>query len=319
MTILDWVTGSHGRRLPNLLKEHDRSLEHRSHKRILRQALRLKTQHDLSDEAPEPAERITLESAAGEFPAIRVDVDGMTLYVPELADRNDSLFERVVKHRSWPVDTLGHLLPFAHGDIMLDIGANIGTTSLPRALFGIFQHIHAFEPEPRNFTCLSKSIAANGLENRITAWPYAIGAEGGEAALLLRRGIGRHSLVAETTKPSIPVQVLRLDEWIHQEEIDRDAISFVKVDTQGFEPFVLAGARRLLEARKAVWQLELAPSCLRSTGADIEQFRDLLERYFSYFIDLRQPELGLQPTRSVVDTLAQLTRSHTDIVVFAGF
>jgi FkbM family methyltransferase len=336
MPILDWLPVIGTLRLRDRiadlrsavssLKKHDKDLAAKvkalkrradCQENLLHQLLRLRTTGTPEGTAIGPAETIQLSCATGEFAAIKVSIDGMCLYVParDKVDGKDALYERVVNRRRWPIDTLGSLLPFAHGEIMLDIGANIGTTALPRALFGVFRQIHAFEPEPRNFACLVKSIEANRLERVVTAWPYALGAELGEALLTLRGGIGRHRIgsagKASIARASVPM--LTLDEWISRQALDIDAISFVKVDTQGFEPFILAGAKGLLEKRKAIWQLEIAPAYMRSIGANIDDLCSLLQSYLTHFLDLRNPTLGLQPIEAIAETISGL-EGYTDIV-----
>lgn len=132
---------------------------------ILRQTLRLKTGAN-GAESVQDVELVCSDSQP--FKAVAVSLDGMKLFVPERAsaEANDKLFDRTVQKREWPIDTVGSLMPFAHGEVMLDIGANIGTTSFPRAILGAFRHIHAFEPEPRNFACLARGTAATDVRYR---------------------------------------------------------------------------------------------------------------------------------------------------------
>jgi FkbM family methyltransferase len=213
---------------------------------------------------------------------------------------------------------LGYLLPFAHGEIMLDIGANVGTTLLPRALLGVFRHIHAFEPEPRNFACLARAIEENNVASLVTAWPCAIGAEEGETQLVVAKAIGRHRLSTSGPKErSITVKMRTLDRWLDETGIDPAKVSFVKVDTQGYEPFVLAGATRLLETRGAVWQLEISPQHMNAAGSDVDSLCRTIERYFTHFVDLRAVELGWQPASVLNQSMRDLRRRFTDILVLA--
>ncbi|MBP9940768.1 MAG: FkbM family methyltransferase, partial [Comamonas sp.] len=52
------------------------------------------------------------------------------------------------------------------GSVVLDIGANVGYfTAHISKLVGSAGRVHAFEPEPRNFSLLSSNVAANHLQN----------------------------------------------------------------------------------------------------------------------------------------------------------
>jgi len=60
----------------------------------------------------------------------------------------------------------------------------------------------------------------------------------------LSGSIGGHALIAGAA--GIDVPTMRLDTWVRTLGVDMDAVSFVKVDTQGHEAHVLAGAPDLL-------------------------------------------------------------------------
>ena len=52
----------------------------------------------------------------------------------------------------------------ASGGALIDIGANVGLTSIPHAILGDFHPVIAVEPELRNFMCLEANARANGAE-----------------------------------------------------------------------------------------------------------------------------------------------------------
>lgn len=61
------------------------------------------------------------------------------------------------------------------GSVVLDIGANVGYfTAHISKLVGSAGRVHAFEPEPRNFSLLSSNVAANHLQN-VVLHPMALG------------------------------------------------------------------------------------------------------------------------------------------------
>jgi len=57
--------------------------------------------------------------------------------------------------------------------VFWDIGANVGVYSIFAALRGM--RVYSFEPNPANYFLLSKNIVLNGLEDMITAYPFAVG------------------------------------------------------------------------------------------------------------------------------------------------
>src|SRR6185436_18427058 len=81
------------------------------------------------------------------------------------------------------------------GSVMIDIGANIGTTSLVRVIAGDVQRVYAIEPEPANFACLVQNIVANGLQGFVLPDACAISSRTGPALLRQASGLGAHRLL----------------------------------------------------------------------------------------------------------------------------
>lgn len=69
-------------------------------------------------------------------------------------------------------DTIQWLRNMSPGEVLFDIGANMGQYSLLAAQHGI--RVHAFEPESQNFALLIRNIILNNLSDLITAWPVAL-------------------------------------------------------------------------------------------------------------------------------------------------
>jgi len=143
---------------------------------------------------------------------------------------------------------LDHLAP---GDTCYDVGANIGVISLLLGRrCGTGGRVYAFEPAGANFGPLVRNIRLNGLEDSVFPEPAALGAEEGDVELHLRgkaAGEGRHS-ITETrgSTGSIRVSLRTMTRFA----ADRDAPpDLVKIDVEGAEGQVLAGAEGLLLQR----------------------------------------------------------------------
>ncbi len=133
-----------------------------------------------------------------------------------------------------------HLEP---GDVVYDVGANIGFVSLVVAahLDGPSASVHCFEPEPRNFESLVRNIGLNGPEGRVVPHRLALGSEAGEAELFVRGGPGegRHSTVSPgRSDRSIRVPISTVSEVVDQLA---PAPNVLKIDVEGGEGRVLAG------------------------------------------------------------------------------
>lgn len=136
------------------------------------------------------------------------------------------------------------------GDIVFDIGANIGIWSLAAGSryrdAGIT--IRAFEPDPTNFRQLSRNFELNGMRAFAAAEPVALGDAPGEAQLFLggEAGTGNHTLSADRARSGemVRVRVERADQYCERVSLTP---SVVKIDVEGFELSVLRGMTALLE------------------------------------------------------------------------
>jgi FkbM family methyltransferase len=133
------------------------------------------------------------------------------------------------------------------GDTVLDIGANLGLVSfILSALVGPNGTVHAFEPIPQMQDLIEQGMQRNNVSN-IVLHKVALGDEPGELTLSIPKGhFGSASLVAERRageSEEIVVPVRRLPEELPP---DLGPIRLIKIDVEGFEPQVLAGAAELL-------------------------------------------------------------------------
>ncbi len=125
------------------------------------------------------------------------------------------------------------------GDVFVDVGANIGTYSLPAAARGA--KVVAFEPGPEAFAELTANIRLNHLP--IDARNQAVGAEAGVLPFSIGQDTVNHA--ALPGEPFREVPVVALDDVI-------DTAFLVKIDVEGFEGAVMAGGPRILQGATAV-------------------------------------------------------------------
>lgn len=119
------------------------------------------------------------------------------------------------------------------GDIIVDIGANIGFYTLWFATSGVENiHILAIEPNPEMHQALQDNIAINGLQNIDTAM-VAIGDQEGVASLnFSERYPGSGSLLGTEPK-QIEVRVITLSRLLEDYKLARADV--VKIDVEGYE------------------------------------------------------------------------------------
>jgi FkbM family methyltransferase len=132
--------------------------------------------------------------------------------------------------------TIKWIAALREGDIVYDVGANIGLYSVLIAeRIGPLGHVYALEPHPANVTTLLQNVKANKMQDRITILPVAVGETNGWQTLELastRPGSAGHQL---GKSGPLTLWVSRLD------SLGVPPPDAVKIDVDGKELDVLAG------------------------------------------------------------------------------
>lgn len=241
-------------------------------------------------------------------PAHVAEISGLTMWVPDDACTIGSLSARILKGRWLPVDDIARVRRFVVGGTMLDIGANVGTTSIPRLALGDFAVVYAAEPHPANYECLVTNVVRNGLEGRLLPDRVAIASWDGHGRLREASQIGGHHLLLSdrvTDRQAENVTCLTLDSWIRRLGVSPSEITFVKVDVQGWDAHVLMGAPVLRAHRHIAWQMELAPRHMGRSGIDVRLLCALAEATFTH---LQQLDAGAEIARPITELAALLDR-----------
>jgi FkbM family methyltransferase len=157
------------------------------------------------------------------------------------------------------------------GDTFLDIGANVGFYSLlASSIVGERGRVIAIEPNPKTFGRLKETIAANAITN-VLPLNLALGRERGRLDLFIdpQSGNDTATMVTHVGRTSVKVEVHSLDEIAIAHQIP--SIDYLKIDVDGFEPDVFAGAKRLLgEGKIKFIQTEFCDYWLRRNASSPE-------------------------------------------------
>lgn len=168
------------------------------------------------------------------------------------------------------------------GDLAIDIGANIGGHTLNLArLVGPTGRVIAVEPTDNAFAKLERNLALNpDLARRVMARRCFLAATDGAAApdfvystWPLTHQHGLHPKHRGAASPTDTVPTRSLDSLL-AEIGDERRVALVKMDVDGHECDVLAGASRLLERDRPVFVMELAPYALEECGASLGALLD---------------------------------------------
>ena len=168
-------------------------------------------------------------------------------------------------------------LPIRDG-VIFDVGANVGVTSI--WLAGIARQVFAFEPTPESQELMREQLALRRVAN-VELVPAAVSDASGTATLLLTTSSMTHSLARVEKKAPIVgevmVETVTLDDFASARGIE--AIDLIKIDTEGFEPEVVRGARRLLSEKRVRYILfEYSPRFYANRGLDPAAVLNQLQR-----------------------------------------
>lgn len=256
----------------------------------------------------------------------RMTVQGLQWWMPIVQPGPEGPSADWIKKQRFPFLALTQTREVGIGGIMLDLGANTGRMSIPRVVLGDVVAAYCAEPDPLNYACLVGNIVDNGLAGMLMPDRVAIGDREGTVTLSRGKYSGGHRVLADGVadakgaREPIEVPCVTVDAWMRRLGVDPDAVTFVKVDVQGFETRVLRGAANLLARRHVAWQLEVEPQLLLVAGSSAAELFAMLQQHFTSFIDLRRDRTGARdrPIAEIAEALGYLgtVDNKTDVLVF---
>jgi FkbM family methyltransferase len=194
---------------------------------------------------------------------------GQLVYVPQPVDMMGGY--RLLKPAA-PLPIIGALCK--PGDVFVDVGANIGNWMLEAArCVGAQGRVLAVEPVPYLAEALRKTARANRL-GCVTVAEVALAEAGGTRPFSVERGNSggsRFGMVDDDGGREfspITVRTVRLDDLVQEHALER--LDVLKIDVEGFESDVLAGATASLA--------RFRPAILMECGQDDDARREILRR-----------------------------------------
>lgn len=170
----------------------------------------------------------------------------------------------------------------------LDIGANIGTTCV--YIGKRYPNIQciAFEPDDENFRVLNANVKLNKLDNVITVNAGLSNKVQQGKMRQFDDNRGRNYIVYDDSPRQQyddfeKIEITTLDTFITKHEIRAEDIGFIWMDTEGFEPFVLDGAKALFRKKKIPMWMEFCGETIRNHDGSFELLRENLKMSYEKF------------------------------------
>jgi len=135
------------------------------------------------------------------------------------------------------------------GAVVIDGGAHIGFLSFHMArIVGPRGKVYAFEPDPRAHARLAMAVTLNGMEGIVEPFKLALASRDGPVDFFLSSQLGWSTAVPDSHLTNLTrtvVNAASIDSLVKQGLVV-PAVSFVKLDLEGFEGEALAGMQNLL-------------------------------------------------------------------------
>lgn len=160
-------------------------------------------------------------------------------------------------------DTCKLISCFGGGKSCLDVGANIGMTTL--LMSDLFDEVFSFEPAPSTFKILQKNIERNKLEN-ITTFNVGLGSKAMISEIQFSEGNRSGGFINDNTKASVghvteQVKIGKGDDLLFGTACNP---AFIKIDVEGYELNALHGLECTIKENEPVVMLEANHWCLNA-------------------------------------------------------
>lgn len=143
-----------------------------------------------------------------------------------------------------------------NSDIVFDIGANIGTTSLVFSeCVGTFGKVYSFEPV--TVEIIQKNMEENNIKN-VTIIPKGVSFQNGEIEIdisdfCLDSSIVKNKYATNNFNKSKKINLITIDDYCVQNKIEK--IDFIKMDIEGAEEFAILGAKNMIKKCHPSWSI----------------------------------------------------------------
>lgn len=216
--------------------------------------------------------------------------EGNSSFVMQLQDNisinlyKNSLLSKLIFEGDFELNEINFLKKILKkDDYFIDIGANIGLFSINASrIIGENGKIISFEPSPVTFSRLKENIDLNNFKN-VDIRNIGISDKKGELTLnISETGHDAWDTFATNIDKKMfnkctTVPVHTLDEEL--KEFDKEKIALVKIDVEGWEKFVLHGAKDFLTKYEPVLMVEFTENNTEAAGYNVLEIYDIMNTF----------------------------------------
>lgn len=249
-----------------------------------------------------------------------VEIQGSKMYLDPrgLAESYEKAFQAYIMDRGHEKLTTEMFKKVVkQGDVVLDLGANIGYYALLAArLVGEKGIVYAFEPEPTNYSLLLKNIELNEYHNIVPVQKAVSNITGMVRLFLDEKDAGAHTIYQpEANRESVEIQSVALDKFF---EDKKHPIDVIKMDIEGAEMSALSGMKRIIrenENLKMFVEFYL-PGIERTDDSPQEFIRSLLVYYDFPMLAISEYSRTTHEIHNIDDLVTAAKRARGIVNVF---
>tara|TARA_B100001057_G_C22866833_1_gene956904 strand:+ start:5589 stop:6476 length:888 start_codon:yes stop_codon:yes gene_type:complete len=197
-------------------------------------------------------------------------------------------------------------------DLVLDVGANIGSTCIPSIKRNYTQKAIAIEADEVNFNLLKVNILLNGLEKKISAYNYLVSDKKKKFKLIKNKNnYGANYFIESKSSNKFENQKrIILNNFVNQM---KNLKCLVWIDTQGHEPYVIQGATKLIKL-KIPFVIEFTPRFFKRLKNETEVIKSI--KKFKFFYDLYDKRKKTRVSEDSIQNLfIKYKNSNTEILL----
>ncbi|MDE3046022.1 MAG: FkbM family methyltransferase [Verrucomicrobiota bacterium] len=180
-----------------------------------------------------------------------------------LDNKSDTIKDILKRNLQWDTTAIALIQRYAKpGTVVIDVGAHIGTLTLCLSkAVGPQGQVLAFEPQPKIFRELIMNLTLNE-SNNVIARHCALGEKKKKIHLdpVLPDNEGARTI----GKGSETARMFRLDDF------PLNNVSFIKIDAENYESYILDGAKKTISRNKPVILIEIMGHKLKAAQERVD-------------------------------------------------
>jgi len=222
---------------------------------------------------------------------------------------------------SFSIDVLENVLSILKKkkslDVLIDVGANIGSTTIPALVRGYFKNAVCIEPDIDNYNILLANIYLNKLDiNKVKTFNFAVGSKDNEKLLFKKskNNSGDHRIVSKNNLKNINlIKSYKLDTIIHESNTKISKNCLIWMDAQGYEPKIIVGSKKIVSLGIPM-VIEIMPNLILKNNLLDLLISGLLN--YKYYFDLdNKHNIKHNMNKNIKEKILSIKKDHVNFLL----